>query len=351
MPSSEADFQPIVDGRGATILGPRNPARELKNPTRSRRTTDQGTMPNLKWSFADSHMAPERAAGRARPPCANCRSPRTMAGRQHAAQGRRGPRDALAQGGRVGLHDQGQGPDHRGRPGRPHLRRRRRRGRPLVLPAAASRTRSRGSADVDGCEFLLVFDDGSFSEDSTFLLTDWLAHTPKDVLAKNFGVPESAFAEHSREGALHLPGRSPGPLAADRMGGAGAGPEIQPPDAGAGADPHHGRHRAHHRFHATSRPRRRSRRRWSRSSPGGMRELHWHPNGDEWQYYLSGKGRMTVFGSESEGPHLRLPGRRRRLRALRHGPLHREHRRHDADLPRDVPSPRYADISLPSGWR
>ncbi len=34
--------------------------------------------------------------------------------------------------------------------------------------------------------------------------------------------------------------------------------------------------------------------------PGGMRELHWHPNGDEWQYYLSGQGRMTVFGSESK---------------------------------------------------
>ena len=31
--------------------------------------------------------------------------------------------------------------------------------------------------------------------------------------------------------------------------------------------------------------------------PGGMRELHWHPNADEWQYYLNGKGRMTVFAS------------------------------------------------------
>jgi len=29
--------------------------------------------------------------------------------------------------------------------------------------------------------------------------------------------------------------------------------------------------------------------------PGGMREMHWHPNNDEWQYYLTGKGRMTVF--------------------------------------------------------
>ncbi len=28
-----------------------------------------------------------------------------------------------------------------------------------------------------------------------------------------------------------------------------------------------------------------------------MRELHWHPNADEWQYYLKGPGRMTVFAS------------------------------------------------------
>jgi oxalate decarboxylase len=31
--------------------------------------------------------------------------------------------------------------------------------------------------------------------------------------------------------------------------------------------------------------------------PGGLRELQWHPNTDEWQYYLSGSGRMTVFAS------------------------------------------------------
>jgi oxalate decarboxylase len=39
----------------------------------------------------------------------------------------------------------------------------------------------------EGCEFLLVFDNGSFSEDSAFLITDWFAHTPKEVLAKIFG--------------------------------------------------------------------------------------------------------------------------------------------------------------------
>jgi oxalate decarboxylase len=31
--------------------------------------------------------------------------------------------------------------------------------------------------------------------------------------------------------------------------------------------------------------------------PGGLRELHWHPNTDEWQYYVSGRGVMTVFAS------------------------------------------------------
>jgi oxalate decarboxylase len=31
--------------------------------------------------------------------------------------------------------------------------------------------------------------------------------------------------------------------------------------------------------------------------PGCMRELHWHPNADEWQFYFAGKGRMTVFAT------------------------------------------------------
>ncbi|KAG8705496.1 hypothetical protein FRC11_009000 [Ceratobasidium sp. 423] len=43
------------------------------------------------------------------------------------------------------------------------------------------------------CEFLLVLDDGTFSKDSMFLLTDWVAHVPKEVLAKNFRVNASAF--------------------------------------------------------------------------------------------------------------------------------------------------------------
>jgi oxalate decarboxylase len=34
--------------------------------------------------------------------------------------------------------------------------------------------------------------------------------------------------------------------------------------------------------------------------PGAMREMHWHPNTDEWQYYIDGRGRMTVFASEGK---------------------------------------------------
>ena len=72
----------------------------------------------------------------------------------------------------------------------------------------------------EGCEFLLVFDNGDFSENETFLISDWFVHTPRDVLAKNFGVPESAFdnlpkdIEHTR---WILSGEVPGPLASDRV--------------------------------------------------------------------------------------------------------------------------------------
>src|SRR5882672_7568383 len=43
------------------------------------------------------------------------------------------------------------------------------------------------------CHFILIFDNGYFSEFGTFSITDWLGHTPKALLAKNFGLPESAF--------------------------------------------------------------------------------------------------------------------------------------------------------------
>ena len=41
--------------------------------------------------------------------------------------------------------------------------------------------------------FILIFDNGYFSEFGTFSITDWIGHTSKHLLAKNFGLPESAF--------------------------------------------------------------------------------------------------------------------------------------------------------------
>jgi hypothetical protein len=55
-----------------------------------------------------------------------------------------------------------------------------------------------------GAEFLLIFDSGYFSEDATFLLTDWLAHVPKGVLAKNFGIQDLHAFDHIPEKELYI---------------------------------------------------------------------------------------------------------------------------------------------------
>jgi oxalate decarboxylase len=164
---------------------------------------------------------------------------------------------------------------------------------------AAGTPHSIQGIEGDGCEFLLVFDDGNFSEEETFLLSDWMAHTPKEILAKNFGVPESAFARIPEKDLWIFQAETPGPLAADRV--AGTGPMSNTPV---------------HRMMAQE-PIRSSGGtvRITDSSnfpasktiaaalveiePGGMREMHWHPNADEWQYYLSGEARMTVFAAQN----------------------------------------------------
>ena len=46
----------------------------------------------------------------------------------------------------------------------------------------------------EDCQFVLVFDNGYFSEFGTFSISDWIGHTPPDVLQKTFGVPAQTFA-------------------------------------------------------------------------------------------------------------------------------------------------------------
>ena len=154
-------------------------------------------------------------------------------------------------------------------------------------------------SEVDGCEFLLVFDDGNFSEDSTFLLTDWLAHTPRDVLAKNFRTSEAKLEKLQSKELYIFPAPLPGALSEDRMTGAGPVPNTfsyrllrQEPNRMAGkvriVD---SSNFAASKTIAAA---------LVELEPGALRELHWHLNADEWQYYLEGEGRMTVFGSESK---------------------------------------------------
>ena len=52
------------------------------------------------------------------------------------------------------------------------------------------------------CHFILIFDNGYFSEFGTFSITDWLGHAPPALLAKNFGLPEAAFANIPKGGSL-----------------------------------------------------------------------------------------------------------------------------------------------------
>jgi len=69
----------------------------------------------------------------------------------------------------------------------------------------------------DGAEFVLAFDDGAQSESNTLLLTDWFAHTPPEVLAKNFRVAQETFDDIPLHNLWIFPGDEPGDLEADQV--------------------------------------------------------------------------------------------------------------------------------------
>jgi oxalate decarboxylase len=152
--------------------------------------------------------------------------------------------------------------------------------------------------DEDGCEFLLVFDDGTFDENNTFLISDLFKHTPNEVLAKNFGVPASSFGHTPDPSDLYIfPAPVPGPLNADKIAGATPVPQsfshrmmAQEPIKTRGGTVRITDSRVFPVSKTIASA-------LVELEPGAMRELHWHPNQDEWQYYIEGQGRMGVFAA------------------------------------------------------
>lgn len=162
-----------------------------------------------------------------------------------------------------------------------------------------------GTAD-DGCEFLLVFNQGSFSEESTFLLSDWLKHTPPDILQKNFRLGQDAIDKLPKGDPLYIfssdaPHQS---LAQDRDESALRAPRpkqvftFRPSQMQPTHQNEHGNVKIvdAHNFPVSTKIAAGI----VKLKPGGLRELHWHPSGSEWQFWIQGQGRMTVFNAKED---------------------------------------------------
>ncbi|TFY69233.1 hypothetical protein EVG20_g3233 [Dentipellis fragilis] len=216
----------------------------------------------------------------------------------------------------------------------------------------------------EGSEFLLVFDDGSFSDDSTFLLTDWLAHVPMDVIAKNFQTNITTFDHIPSEQLYIFPAVPPADDAQPPSDPQGQIPEpfsfalsqMKPTQLQGGTvkivdSTIFNISKTIAVAELTV-------------EPGAIRELHWHPTQDEWTFYLSGSSRVTIFASSSNARTFDFQAGDIGYVPASYGPLCRERWKRHAALPRDLqdwyalfpshlptllndyPADRFQDISL-----
>lgn len=147
-------------------------------------------------------------------------------------------------------------------------------------------------------EYLLVFDEGNFEKPgTTFNIDDWLSKTPKHILAKNFGVPESVFDKipttnpYIKNGTVSTSPSVPGP--AGTLSGDESfvwrtfqhDPEKIAGDGGKFYKIDSTNFKASKTLAAT----------FVILKPGGLRELHWHPTAQEWLYFHQGEAKATVF--------------------------------------------------------
>jgi oxalate decarboxylase len=200
----------------------------------------------------------------------------------------------------------------------------------------------------NGTEFIIAFNEGRASEFNTLLVTDFLAHTPPEILAQNFQVPAQTFSKIPTYDRYIFQGELPGPLAADQA--AVLSPEGAPKNPfsfslkgvkdkpffrqgpGGTVQIADSRNFLANTFVAAS---------LVTLVPGGLRELHWHPNADEWQYYIKGAAQVGVF---TAGPRAQTqnfhPGRHR-LRQAQQWSLCQEHGQHRVAVPRGIQKPHF----------
>jgi oxalate decarboxylase len=284
------------DGAGATDFGPRDVMRDLENPDMFvPPTTDAGTIPNLKFSFSDTHMQLNHGGWSREITVRELPIATTLSGVNMR----------LTPGGVRELHWHKQSEWAYMILGNARITSVDQNGRNFIADVSAgdlwffpAGIPHSIQGLEGGCEFLLVFDDGNFSELDTFTITDWFAHTPKDVLAANFGVPERSFSNIPSKQRYIFQTNIPGSLASQEVPDPSGTVPLsftyrllaQEPIVTSG-----GTVRI---VDSTTFP-------ISTTiaaalvevKPGGMREMHWHPTNDEWQYYLSGTARMTVFAA------------------------------------------------------
>jgi oxalate decarboxylase len=148
------------------------------------------------------------------------------------------------------------------------------------------------------CHFVLVFDNGYFSEFGTFSITDFVGHAPKALLAKNFGVPAATFDTFPKSEVYFAKGPIPPAVPLATLQG------FRPPPL------------THKHSLLSQRPLEvfDGGREWRvdgsqfaisttmtgvvlEMDAGALRELHWHPNAAEWQYVLAGEFEVSMFGS------------------------------------------------------
>jgi oxalate decarboxylase len=291
---------PRRPGRGGSNPGPINPARARQNPDLiSPPATDHGTLPNLRFSFDDSHVRLESGGWTRQVTVRELGISKNIAGVNMR----------LNAGGVRELHWHKAAEWSYMLSGSARITGIDPRGRNFVddvgvgdlwyFPSGIPH--SIQGLGPDGAEFLLVFDDGDFDEDNTFLLSDWIKHVPPEVLAKNFGVPAATFASVPDPSQLYIfPAPIPGPLGSDKIAGA-----VEVPQSF-----------SHRMLAQTPITTRSGTVRITDSkvfpasktiaaalvevAPGAMRELHWHPNTDEWQYYIEGQARMGVFAASGQ---------------------------------------------------